>query len=61
MISSPCVSICEDSNGICQGCGRTLYEIKRWTSFSDNVKLEIIEQSERRKANINILRGENNT
>lgn len=57
-VKSPCVSICEDSNGVCQGCGRTLYEIKMWTSFSDSVKLEVREQAERRKANINIIRGE---
>jgi predicted Fe-S protein YdhL (DUF1289 family) len=58
MVKSPCVSICEDKNGICQGCGRTLYEIKMWTSFSNAVKLEVIEQSERRKAAIKIERIE---
>ena len=65
-VKSPCVSICEvvgensslASNGVCQGCGRTLYEIKMWTSFSNSVKLEVIEQSERRKASIKIERGE---
>lgn len=54
MIKSPCISICKNKEGICQGCGRTLYEIKMWTSFSNDVKLEIREQSERRKANFNL-------
>jgi len=58
MVKSPCVSICEDKNGVCQGCGRTLYEIKMWTSFSNSVKLEVIEQSERRKASIKVEKGE---
>lgn len=58
MVASPCVSICEDSNGVCQGCGRTLYEIKMWTSFSDDVKLEVIEQSERRKSKMKIEKNE---
>lgn len=66
MVNSPCISICKivgkfslnPSKEICQGCGRTLYEIKMWTSFSDDVKLEIIELSELRKAKMNIIRGE---
>lgn len=38
MTISPCVKICSLSEGVCQGCGRTVDEISLWTSFSDEEK-----------------------
>jgi predicted Fe-S protein YdhL (DUF1289 family) len=34
-VSSPCVRMCTlDDNDVCVGCGRTLDDIKGWTSMS---------------------------
>lgn len=44
---SPCVQICTVEGDICIGCGRTLDEIGRWGSMSDD---------ERRAANARIER-----
>lgn len=39
MEKSPCVRICTlDNNSVCIGCGRNAYEIKNWSSFSDDIK-----------------------
>jgi predicted Fe-S protein YdhL (DUF1289 family) len=37
MIESPCIDVCtmDTASGLCIGCGRTLDEIARWSSFSD--------------------------
>jgi uncharacterized protein len=37
MIESPCIKLCtlDASSDFCMGCGRTLDEIARWSSFSD--------------------------
>jgi len=36
VIESPCLKICDIDrpSGLCRGCGRTLAEIARWSSFS---------------------------
>ncbi len=36
MIESPCLKICDIDrpSGLCRGCGRTLAEIARWSSFT---------------------------
>lgn len=36
-LRTPCVKVCavDGRTGWCLGCGRTLGEIARWTSFSD--------------------------
>jgi predicted Fe-S protein YdhL (DUF1289 family) len=36
MIVSPCEKICivDPVSGLCRGCGRSLTEIERWTSYS---------------------------
>jgi len=35
VIESPCLKICDIDrpSGLCRGCGRTLAEIARWSSF----------------------------
>ena len=35
-ILSPCVSVCRiDADNICEGCGRTIKEIREWSIYSD--------------------------
>lgn len=37
---SPCISVCRmsPSSGLCEGCWRTLDEIRRWGGMSDEAK-----------------------
>ncbi|MGD9783616.1 MAG: DUF1289 domain-containing protein [Hyphomicrobiaceae bacterium] len=37
-MESPCVDVCEieTASGLCKGCRRTLDEIARWSSMSDD-------------------------
>lgn len=35
IIESPCVNICRVKAGMCEGCGRTLAEIARWGTTTD--------------------------
>jgi predicted Fe-S protein YdhL (DUF1289 family) len=43
-IDSPCIQVCilDPRSGLCRGCGRTLDEIARWTSFSDAERARVI-------------------
>jgi hypothetical protein len=35
-VISPCVSVCRiDDNNMCEGCGRSLKEIREWSIYSD--------------------------
>ena len=47
-IESPCQNICVLQDGICIGCGRTDDEITEWYTATDDRKIEIIENSEKR-------------
>ena len=42
-VPSPCISVCrmDAATGICEGCYRTLDEIARWGSASEEEKLAI--------------------
>jgi len=31
---SPCTNVCQIADGICIGCGRTVWEIAEWTGYS---------------------------
>jgi len=44
MISSPCTKICvvDGVTGLCFGCGRTLPEIAKWGSLSEQERVAII-------------------
>ena len=50
-IASPCVNVCQmnPSNGLCQGCLRTLDEIAGWLDFSATEKLAVLEKLEERR------------
>ena len=45
-IDSPCISLCriDPETGTCEGCGRTLDEIRAWKSAEDDEKAEILER-----------------
>jgi predicted Fe-S protein YdhL (DUF1289 family) len=49
---SPCGSSCEINydTGLCDGCLRTLQEIARWSTMSEDQKREVLEAIERRRA-----------
>lgn len=50
-IKSPCRNICKyNSHRICVGCFRTLEEIVRWPSYSNDEKRNILEQVAVRRA-----------
>jgi uncharacterized protein len=44
MIVSPCEKICvvDQDSGLCQGCGRSLTEIERWTRYSDAERARVM-------------------
>lgn len=44
MISSPCTKVCviDGTSGLCSGCGRTLDEIAKWGSLSEDERLAIM-------------------
>jgi predicted Fe-S protein YdhL (DUF1289 family) len=51
-IASPCTKVCtiDPRSGLCWGCGRTLDEIARWTSFSDSARDRIMSELPQRRA-----------
>lgn len=44
MIESPCEKICivDPAGGLCRGCGRSLAEIERWTTYSDGERRRVM-------------------
>ncbi|WP_022954672.1 DUF1289 domain-containing protein [Leucothrix mucor] len=51
-VPSPCVKLCGLNNetGRCDGCFRTMDEIREWMIMSREQKLDVLEQVEVRKA-----------
>jgi len=51
MITSPCTNICkiDTSNGLCQGCFRTLDEITAWSRIDDSARSEILADIAKRR------------
>lgn len=49
-IESPCVNICrmDNENRYCIGCWRSIDEIKRWTTMSDEERTAVMAQLEAR-------------
>ena len=41
-MNSPCDKTCKISNGVCNGCGRTLNDIKLWSNATELEKQAII-------------------
>ena len=48
---SPCINVCviDPGNGFCQGCGRTLAEIARWSGMTDGERVRIMAELALRK------------
>lgn len=42
-VGSPCINVCRmhAAAGCCEGCGRTLDEIARWTRMDDAARLQV--------------------
>ena len=49
-IITPCEKICivDPASGLCRGCGRSLGEIERWTSYSDDERARVMGELPRR-------------
>ncbi len=58
MASSPCIKVCviDPATGQCAGCGRTLEEIARWGSMSEEQRLEIMRRLAARMQNDGVSR-----
>ncbi|MCF8158011.1 MAG: DUF1289 domain-containing protein [Burkholderiaceae bacterium] len=43
-IVSPCIGVCaiNDSNGFCQGCYRTVEEIREWWNMTDQDREKVM-------------------
>ena len=54
MIKSPCIDVCRMSErlGLCEGCGRTLDEIARWTQMSEAERERVMAQLPRRRVRL---------
>lgn len=51
-VPSPCINVCTmiEERGLCRGCLRTLDEIARWSSMSEEDKLRVWRQIRLRQA-----------
>lgn len=51
-IPSPCVGVCsiDENNGFCQGCFRTLEEIRQWWDLDNAGKAEVIQLANARES-----------
>jgi predicted Fe-S protein YdhL (DUF1289 family) len=44
-VISPCISVCRiDANKVCEGCHRTLKEIREWSIYSDKRRETIMKR-----------------
>ena len=45
-IKSPCIKVCviEEGSGLCRGCGRTLEEIARWSSLTQEAREAVMQR-----------------
>jgi len=52
LIASPCNKVCvmNEATGLCRGCYRTLDEIARWGTMSEEERKEVNEKLARRPA-----------
>ncbi len=49
-IVSPCIGVCaiNDANGFCQGCYRTVEEIREWWNMSDQERDKVMSALDQR-------------
>jgi len=44
-VISPCISVCRiDADNVCEGCGRTIKEIRDWSIYGDKKKVAIMKR-----------------
>ena len=50
-IQSPCVGVCtmNESTGFCQGCYRTIEEIRQWGDMASDQKSQLLTELEQRQ------------
>ncbi len=53
-VESPCNGECliDLDTGYCEGCMRTMKEIRRWTYFSDEERREVLEKVRLRRSGV---------
>ena len=53
-MKSPCIKVCQmdPQRGLCLGCARTLDEIARWASLTDQQRERILAELARRKSDV---------
>jgi hypothetical protein len=46
MIVTPCEKICivDPASGLCRGCGRSLAEIERWTTYGEDERARVMSE-----------------
>ena len=44
MVKSPCQFICVLEEDVCIGCHRTKEEISKWSKYTDEEKIKVIER-----------------
>lgn len=51
-IPSPCVGVCsmDEATGFCQGCFRTIDEIRQWWDLDRAGKVEVVKQAQARES-----------
>ena len=47
-IKTPCILVCQQMNGKCIGCKRTIAEIRNWLHYSDKQRDIIIKELDKR-------------
>jgi len=49
--TTPCIAVCQidPKTGFCMGCYRTLKEIAQWGKFSEDARVALLPELERRK------------
>ncbi|HEX4927799.1 MAG TPA: DUF1289 domain-containing protein [Burkholderiales bacterium] len=57
-MKSPCVKVCQmdPERGLCLGCGRTLDEIARWASMSEEEREAVLKDLDRRRSQSETVR-----
>jgi uncharacterized protein len=63
VIETPCIKVCtlDPASGLCTGCGRSLDEIARWGSMSEEERRKIMDGLKERMETIGLSHeGETN-
>ena len=49
-IESPCIGVCamDEATGFCQGCSRTIDEIKQWWDLDNTQKQVVVDEANAR-------------